>query len=127
MSDEPELPDFIPERDQKTDASICEITISPAQVFSALKSLDAGKATGPDGIGNTVLKSCASALCVPISIVSQISLNSGFFPKIWKQANVVPIFKKGEKNCKANYRPISLLSNVSKVLERLVYNVLYEY
>ena len=92
-----------------------------------MKSLDASKATGPDGIGNSVLKSCASALCVPISIVSQISLNLGSFPKIWKKANVVPIFKKGEKNCKSNYRPISLLSNVSKVLERLVYNILYEY
>ena len=57
----------------------------------------------------------------------QISLNSGQFPNIWKKANVVPLFKKGEKNSKTNYRPISLLSNVSKVLERLVYNDLYEH
>ena len=127
LTNEPDLPDFMPQRDLKTDASIEEIFINPVQVFAVLKSLDANKATGPDGIGNTILKSCASALCLPISILSQISLNSGSFPKIWKKANVVPIYKKGEKNCKSNYRPISLLSNVSKVLEKLVYNVLYEH
>jgi len=127
LINEPQLPDFECKRDLKTDAIIEEISINSAQVFAVLKSLDANKATGPDGIGNTVLKHCASALCIPIQIVAQTSLNSGSFPKIWKKANVIPIFKKGEKHCKINYRPISLLSNVSKVLERLVYNVLYEY
>jgi hypothetical protein len=124
---EPPLPDFMSQRDLKTDVCIDTITVSPAMVFSILKSLDASKATGPDGFGNAVLKCCASALCMPISIISQVSLNSGCFPCIWKKANVVPIFKKGEQNCKSNYRPIALLSNVSKVLERLVYNVLYDH
>ena len=104
-----------------------EITVDPSIVYSILNSIDASKATGPDGISNKLLKHCASSLYCPISIIAQMSFNAGIFPQIWKSANVVPLYKKGEKTCKSNYRPISLLSNVSKVLERLVYNALYEH
>ena len=43
------------------------------------------------------------------------------FPKILKNANVSPVFKKGSKNCETNYRPVSILPNTSKIYERLVY------
>ena len=78
-------------------------------------------------MSNTLLKQCASSLYCPISIIAQSSFNAGIFPKLWKLANVVPLHKKGDKNCKSNYRPIALLSNVSKVLERLVYNAFYDH
>jgi hypothetical protein len=54
-------------------------------------------------------------------------MNTGVFPSVWKQANVVPIHKKNDKQRKENYRPISLLSCVGKIMERIVYNELYEY
>ena len=120
---QPILPDFEPKLDLKTQRCIDSVPVDPQTVHSILKSLDTSKATGPYGFGNTVLKHCASALYIPISIISEISLNSGSFPNIWKQANVVPVFKKGDNNCKSNYRPISLLSNLSKFLEWLVYNI----
>ena len=61
-------------------------------------------------------------------MIAQKSLDTGVFPKSWKNSNVVPIFKnKGSKNSVANYRPISLLSCMSKVVERQVYNELYNF
>ena len=52
---------------------------------------------------------------------------SGIFPDAWKRANVTPIHKKSDRQKKENYRPISLLSCVGKVMERIVFNELYEY
>ena len=49
------------------------------------------------------------------------------FPNSWKQANVVPIFKKGDRNLTSNYRPVSLLSTVSKVFEQIIYNKIYDF
>ena len=103
------------------------VGVSVETVRSLLKTLDVNKATGPDGIGNKILKHCADSLCTPIAIVAQLSLDQGIFPLAWKMSHVVPIFKKGAKNDKCNYRPISLLCNLSKVLERIVYNHLYNY
>ena len=127
LSNQPRLPDVATESDLLTDCRIDGINVSIPAVYSILTSLEVTKATGPDGFGNTLLKNCAASLCVPISIIAKLSFDTGEFPKIWKTANVVPIFKKGEKHCKKNYRPISLLSNVSKVLERLVYLNLYDH
>ena len=63
----------------------------------------------------------------PISILASTSLKSGIFPSEWKKANVVPVFKKNDKSSVTNYRPISLLPCPSKVIERLVFNELYDY
>ena len=127
LTNEPPLPDFSLEVETQTGCRIDSINVNPPAVFSILKSLDSSKATGPDGFGNNLLKQCASSLSVPISIIAKLSFDTGIFPQNWKIANVVPIFKKGDKQCKANYRPISLLSNISKVLERLAYSNLYDH
>jgi hypothetical protein len=66
-------------------------------------------------------------LVEPITYLINKSLSDGVFPDEWKTANVTPIFKKGDRQDYKNYRPISLLSNTSKILERVVYNHLYEY
>ena len=129
LASEPRLPPSadLTHCDPNICSSIQEITVDPSIVFSILNSLNVSKATGLDGLSNTLLKHCASSLYCPISIIAQLSFNTGVFPKLWKSANVVPLHKKGDKNCKSNYRPIALLSNVSKVLERLVYKVFYEH
>ena len=56
-----------------------------------------------------------------------MSIISGIFPLEWKIAKVIPIHKNNEKDELNNYRPISILSTISKVIERLIYNQLYEY
>ena len=95
------------------------------EVFRILKSLSIDKASGPDNIGNRILKNCASALAPPISLIINRSLESGVFPTQWKLSNVVPVYKKGDKQIKNNFRPISLLSCTSKVLEKVAYTKLY--
>ena len=88
----------------------------------------AGKSNGVDGIGYNILRACAPSITEPLKMIAQKSIDTGVFLKSWKQSNVVPIFKhKGAKDSVANYRPISLLFCMSKVVERQVYNELYNF
>ena len=119
----PKLPDF----QFLTDARIQNIQTSELEVQRLLSKLNVHKSTGPDAIGNWVLKHCCSSLCKPLTALFNESLSVGIFPSVWKQANVCPVFKKGSKSDKTNYRPISLLSNMYKILEKIVYKRLYEY
>jgi hypothetical protein len=94
-------------------------------VQEVLNKLDVKKAYGPDGIPPIVYNKCASILTPSITLMLNLSLNSGVIPMEWKMANVVPVHKKGDKANVANYRPISLLPVISKVLERCVHTYLY--
>ena len=85
------------------------------------KSLKTGKATAPDHINNRVLKELSRPLSSPLCELFNFSVSSGKVPDIWKQANITPIFKKDDASDSFNYRPISLLSCIGKVLEKLVH------
>jgi hypothetical protein len=98
------------------------IVLEEREVITALKNLDPNKANGPDQIPPGFLKECAQSLAKPLTIIFNRSLETGRVPSGWKKAKVCPIFKKGEKCDIKNYRPISLLNIVSKILERCVYN-----
>ena len=75
---------------------------------------------GPDGISPWVLKECAEELCEPIFMIFTNSLRQGKLPKIWKKANITPLYKKGNKSSPLNYRPVSLTSVICKILEKLI-------
>ena len=60
-------------------------------------------------------------------MIFETCLAKGIFPQVWKQANVVPVHKKASKNLKKNYRPISLLPLFGKMLEKLIFDTLYEH
>mgnify|MGYP002259906745 FL=1 len=111
----------------RTDARLNMFQIDAAQVHKVLLSLKTSSACGPDNIGNILLKNTASGICHPLTKLFNHSLQHSHFPLPWKKSNVCPVFKKNNKQSKENYRPISLLCNVSKVFERLIYNVFYEY
>ena len=97
-----------------------EISLSPCEVVAALRSLDVTKATGPDEISARLLKETADQIAPSLTLLYNQSLNAGVFPDEWKLANIVPVFKKEIKEYVENYRPISLLTIISKVLERCV-------
>ena len=78
------------------------------------------QATGPDEISNNILEHCASTLCHPLSEIFTLCFSSGTFLIKWKEAHVQPIPKKGKSTNKNDYRPISLLSNISKVMEKIL-------
>ena len=100
--------------------SLTEITIDVAGVQKLLSEIKPHKANGPDDIPNLVLQNCASELAPGITCIFQKSLDSGTLPKDWTDANVTPVFKKGDRHIAENYRPVSLTSVLSKTLEHIV-------
>ena len=103
-----------------TDCTLSELTLFPDDVLAVLLSLDTNKATGPDEIPPRILKECAHQIAPSLCLLFNQSLEHGSLPKKWKLANIIPIHKKGDISNVENYRPISLLSVISKVLERCV-------
>jgi len=97
-----------------------QVHFRTAAVSRLLKKLDTGKATGADGISARVLKECAAELAQPLTTLFSISFKHGRQPSQWKLASVVPIYKKASRSDPKNYRPVSLLSIISKVMERIV-------
>lgn len=95
------------------------IQITVNEVEDTLKSLKLGKASGPDNLNNRILKELAEPLSKPLSELFNYSLSKCDFPNKWKEANVSPLFKKDEPSLVSNYRPISLLSTIGKVMEKL--------
>ena len=110
-----------------TSSSLCEICFSELDVFRVLQSLDVSKAMGCDGISPRLLKHSALALYQPFYHLFQLSLSQSYLPFEWRTHLIKPTFKSGDRNSVRNYRPISLLSVVSKVLEKLVYNSIVDY
>ena len=82
------------------------------------------KATGLDGLNARILKLAATSISNPISYIINNSIKTGIFPQVWKNAKVAPIFKGGDMQNKTNYRPISVLPVLSKLIERHIANSL---
>ena len=97
-----------------------QVHFSVLDVKNILKNLDPNKAPGPDQIHGKILKNCAAALCLPLTLLFQSSFYTCNIPNDWKTANVVPVYKKGSKNSVQNYWPISLTSLIMKVYEKVI-------
>ena len=104
-----------------------ECTVSPDEVLYLIKCLNVKKANGVDGISAYMLKATAESIASPLAKVFSLSLSSGKFPTLWKSARVVPILNSGNRSDVSNYRPISLLPIVRKMLERYVYTLLWDH
>ena len=95
-----------------------DTVLTPDRVAVVLRNLDNNKAHGPDGIPARLLTETAYQIAPSLCDLFNKSLRTGVVPQDWKLANVVPVYKKEDKEHVENYRPISLLSLISKVLER---------
>ena len=92
-------------------------------VRKVVMNLDLSKASGPDCIPVVVLKNCEPELSYTLAELFNKCLKESCFADCWKVSSVVPVFKNvGERSTAKNYRPVSLLSVVSKVFEKLVNN-----
>ena len=78
-------------------------------------------------IPTSILKEFKNRLKIPLTIIINISFHTGIFPEQCKIAHIMPIFKKGDTLDSSNYRPISPLSNMSKILEKARYTRLYKF
>ena len=101
------------------------IQISTSGVRDVLLGPDVTKAVGPDSLSPRVLRECADIRSPSLCGIFNKSLSSGILPSVFKEANIIPIHKKEDKESVTNYRPVSLLSCASKVMERCVLNKIY--
>ena len=113
-----------------------DIQISTKGTESLLKKLNPHKGAGPDQIKPIVLQALHKGLAPILQVFFQRSINQGKLPNIWKDANVSPVFKKGDKSESSYCRLISLTCVLCKVLEHIIafslskhftdLNILYE-
>ena len=98
-----------------------------AKVSNIIFSLNQSNSDEPNSIPIKILKLLNKDVSDHLAILFNQSFSSGIFPSILKTSKIIPIYKKGSKLECSNYRPISLLSNIDKILERLTYNRLYNF
>ena len=106
---------------------LCDVNITEDLVLTKLRNMSANKAPGVDGLVPRLLCETACHICKPLCLIFQASLVEGHVPKDWKRANVTPIYKKGPKNGPSNYRPISIMSQVCKLLESIIKDKITEH
>ena len=94
-------------------------------IAKTLHSIKSKSSSGHDGISTKLLKFLSPPLISPLRVIINQSLVTGIYPDKLKIAKVIPLFKKDGKAKTNNYRPISLLSSISKRFEKVVYNQLY--
>ena len=110
--------DFLPESNQE---SIFLLPTNEEELFTIINSLKNKKSPGYDQISNELIKNVFPGIVKPLVHIFNLSIMTGIVPIKMKIAKVVPIFKKGDPQLLNNYRPISLLTSFSKILEKIVY------
>ena len=101
--------------------------VSVRKVNRLLKSLKNSKSTAIDHLDNFCLKIAADIIDIPLSFIINMSIIQEKFPSSWKYSKVIPLHKKLCRVDKNNYRPVSILSPLSKILEKVVYEQVYQY
>ena len=98
-----------------------------SEVYNAIMSLNSYKSPGYDNIPVYFIRSVAEILAYPLSILVNHSFELGYFPNRLKTAKIISLYKSGDKSLPTNYRPISILTCFSKILEKLIYNRLMNF
>ena len=101
--------------------------ITRQSVINYLNALKNTKSTGIDNINSEFLKLSIPMITDPLCDIINVSIQNGIFPDSWKISKVIPFLKKGDPTDPNNYRPISLLSCVSKIMERHIHSFLSQY
>ena len=99
-----------------------DIVFHTTGIHKLLQNLNANKASGPDQIPTRVLRETATETAPILQQIFQKSYNTSTCPDDWRDANISPIYKKGDKHNPANYRPVSLTSITCKLLEHIVHS-----
>ena len=97
------------------------------EVKSIISTLNVSKSSGPNSIPTHILHLLKEEICKPLNKIFNLSFSTGQYPNILKISKTIPIFKKGSRLLVSNYRPISLLSNLNKILEKIVHERIYKF
>ena len=101
--------------------------IDEEKILSIIKKLKHKFSSGSDSISNHLLKYAATTISKPLMVIINQMLTNGIFPEKLKLAKVIPVFKSGDDQLFSNYRPISLLSSISKIFEYVIQEQLVDY
>jgi hypothetical protein len=112
------------ERSKPNSISCQSIIIDTIDIFRIIQDFKNKNNCSPDGIPEIFYKNCIHTLVNPLYYIFSYSSMSSQIPKIWKESIVCPIPKKGNSSNPADYRPISLLCPISKIMEEIVFNTL---
>ena len=116
----------LPNFNYLTNEKIEHIHIENKDIISLICKLNPNKSNGSDGISAQMLLLCDDSVIVPLRIIFNNILSTAIYPDMWKLANVTPIFK-GDKQLIKNYRQISLLHICMKMIEKIIFNHLYNH
>ena len=114
------MPDCEPHFSGVSSDRLTDISITQMIVKDEIDRLKRFKSPGPDEVYPRVLKESRDVISEPLANIFRNSLDLEVVPLMWRQANVVPIHKKGDKSLMSNYRPVSLTSIVGKIMETLI-------
>ena len=97
-----------------------QLEVTPEVVANKINNMKGNKSPGVNGIAPKILKETVEQISTPLAHVFNMSLQEGIVPLEWKEANIIPLYKKGSRNKSVNYRPVSLTSVICKVLETII-------
>ena len=115
---------YLPERNSK---SFLFEPCTPNEVYLLVEQLNPHKGTGPNGIYTEILKLINHLICDTLCKIFNMCITTGRHPDKLKLAHALPIYKKGSRLLVSNYRPISLLSNLNKILEKIMHKRIYAF
>ena len=99
----------------------------PTEIRNIIDKLPNKSSSGHDNLSNKLLKQIKESIILPLTIIFNHSIKEGVFPHGMKAADVIPQYKSKEKYLVTNYRPISLLVTISKILEKVVQSRTYNF
>ena len=107
--------------------SLGRLVVTPEVVASRINKIKENKSPGVDGISPKILKETVQQISTPLAHVFNMSPQEGIVPLEWKEANIIPLFKKGSRNKSVNHRPVSLTSVICKLLETIIRDHMMEF
>jgi len=108
---------------QQPGRELQELVTTDDMVLKSLEKLRSDKSPDADNISPRLLKEISEVIVTPVRVIFQKSIDSGLVPEDWRTANVCPVYKTGKRDSTANYRPISLTSQLSKLLKTMIRDV----
>ena len=111
---------FLSHATREDNLFLTAITLSDSIIIEAIKELSTNSAGGPDGIPTSLLINCAEEIAPIFKIIFSLLPLFSLIPTSFKEAAIIPVFKSGDESLPSNYRPISLTSVLSKVIENII-------